>query len=107
MQSSLVEFIVIQDIQVLAVEFRVPTGISTIVWVIICRIIVINEGNGHESGGNVCGVIRIPNRKYLLEEMGVVVGYDRCFFASVTTRQHGDMPSIVADFLTYYSWRIS
>ena len=46
---------------------RVPVGIAAIVWVDVCRIVVIYQGNGPESGSEGSCVIRIPNKNWFLD----------------------------------------
>ena len=46
--------------QVLVIDFGVPVEISAVVWVVVCRIGVINQRNRPGSASEVCDVIRVP-----------------------------------------------
>ena len=53
-------------INVLVVDLNVPIGISAIVWVDMCWIVIVNQGNGPESGGRGGRIIRVPRRTWFL-----------------------------------------
>ena len=66
--------------QILVKDFGVPVGISALVWVDVCWVVVVDKKVETDLGGEVYDVIKIPNRNWFLEGMGVVLSNYECLF---------------------------
>ena len=92
--------------RILVVKFGVPVGISAVVWIDVCWIVVIDQGNGPEPGSEGGGVIRVPNRNWFLEQMGVVVGDGGGFFRLLLPDNRGLAHQLLIVLVESLRWRV-
>ena len=92
--------------QVLVIDFGVPVEISAVVWVVVCRIVVINQRSGPGSASEVCGVIRVPWWTLFLIQLGVAVCYDGSFFHLLLPDNRRIPHQLLLVFVEDFRWRI-
>ena len=108
--SSLTEFNIIKDVlelqQALVVDFSVPIWISAVAWINICLIVVADKWNGPESGGKVCGVIRVPRMNKFSVLVGVIIRVENCFRDLFLPDNRGITHQLLLVIAKDFSWRI-
>ena len=75
-------------------------------WIDVCWVVVVDEGNGPESGGKVSGVMRIPNRNWFLVQMGVALCDKSCLLHLLLPDNKGILHQLLLVFMEDFSWRI-
>ena len=76
----------------LVVDFSVPLGTTSVVWIDICQVAVVDEENGPESGGKV-SVIGVPNRIWFwYNRVLLYIGCDECCFLHLLLSDNRGIP---------------
>ena len=67
---------------------------------------IIDQGNGPEPGSEGGGVLRVPNRNWCLEQMGVIVGNGDGFFHLLLPDNRGIAHQLLIVLMEGLRWRV-
>ena len=97
---------IVANLEVPIVKLGVPIGISAIDWIDVCWIVIIDQWNRPEPGSEGSGVIRVPNRNWFLEQMGVIVGDGDGFFHLLLPDNRGIAHQLLIVLVESLRWRV-